>query len=116
MKVIIAGSRGIEDYAIIEKAMLESGLDLSAITEVVSGTARGVDQLGEYWAFQRGIPVKRFPAQWDLYGREAGFVRNEEMAHYADALVAIQKNNSHGTQHMINFAEKVGLKVFVYHI
>ena len=48
MKVIIAGSRGVEDYALVEEAVKQSGFD---ITEVVSGTARGVDLLGEHWAF-----------------------------------------------------------------
>lgn len=41
MKVIIAGSRTIEDGSLIEQAVQESGF---AITEVVSGCAPGVDR------------------------------------------------------------------------
>ena len=47
MKVIIAGSRDITDYSLVCRAISESKFD---ITEVISGTARGVDTLGEKWA------------------------------------------------------------------
>jgi len=110
MKTIIAGSREIEDYSLVEAAVAQSGF---TITEVVSGTARGVDRLGEEWAARHGVPVKRFPANWDAYKKEAGFIRNEEMGLYAEALVAVT-NGSRGTQHMIDYATKRGLKVFIF--
>jgi hypothetical protein len=111
MKTIIAGSRGVIDVRFITKAVFDSQFE---ITEVVSGTARGVDQLGEKWASFVSIPVKRFPANWDLHGKSAGYKRNEEMAEYADALIAIWDGESRGTLHMINIANSKGLKVFVF--
>jgi len=84
------------------------------VTEVVSGTARGVDQGGELWASVQGRPVKRFPADWDTYGKSAGHRRNAEMAKYADALVAIWDGKSRGTANMISEARKRGLVVFIY--
>ena len=110
MKVIVAGSRTIADIAIIAQAIEESGFDVS---EVVSGTARGVDILGEEWAKSKGIPVKRFPADWNGLGKRAGFVRNAEMADYAEALVAVWDGKSRGTANMIQVARKKGLKVYV---
>ena len=86
MKTIIAGSRGITDIKLVGKAVKESGF---AITEVVSGTARGVDQLGEQWARNNHVPIRRFPAKWDTFGKSAGYRRNEEMADYADSLIAL---------------------------
>lgn len=63
---IVAGSRSILDCLsrdgqrrIVAEAIDRSGF---SVAEVVSGTARGVDQLGEDWADEHGIPVKRFPA------------------------------------------------------
>ena len=84
------------------------------ITEVVSGGARGIDTDGEHWAIGSGIPVKRFPADWDDLGKRAGFVRNAEMADYADALIAIWDGKSRGTLHMINTMVEAGKPVFVY--
>lgn len=111
MKVIIAGSRSIIDPAIVVAAVEASGFK---IAEVVSGCCRGVDKLGEKWAEDRGLPVKRFLANWGKHGKSAGPIRNREMAEYADALIAIWDGKSRGTANMIEEAEKRGLKVFVY--
>lgn len=111
MKVIIAGSRGITALATVEDAVVRANF---RIIEVVSGRARGVDLLGEQWATMRGIPISIFPANWDLYGRGAGFIRNETMAHYADALIAVWDGRSGGTKHMIDTMTKLGKTVYVY--
>ncbi len=110
MKVIIAGSRAISDQAIVAKAIAASCYPIS---EVVSGAARGVDQLGEQWARANGIPVHRMPADWRSHGRSAGMRRNAEMAQYAEALIAVWDGRSSGTKHMIECAHRKGLRVFV---
>jgi hypothetical protein len=116
MRVIIAGSRGITSLSVVEDAMAAAfrNRSLDDITEIVSGTARGVDQLGERFAYTLKIPVKRFPAQWDRYGRSAGYKRNQEMAAYADALVAVWDGKSPGTKHMIDIARFRGLKIYTH--
>ena len=109
MKVIIAGSREITDYDAVESAVKNSGFD---ITEVVSGTARGVDRLGERYARENNIPLKLFPADWNLHGKKAGPLRNIEMAKYADGLVALWDGFSNGTRHMLAQGVDYGLKVY----
>lgn len=111
MKVIIAGSREITDKWSIVEAV---GATDWIISEVVSGTAKGVDILGEEWAKIHKIPIKQFPANWDKYGKAAGFRRNEEMAEYADALIAIWDGKSRGTLHMINSMVSRKKSVYVY--
>ncbi len=113
MKTIIAGSRSITNIEDVYNAVHNSNFD---ITEVVSGIARGVDRLGEQWAKENNISIKRFPAQWNKYGRSAGYIRNAQMANYSDALIAVWDGKSKGTQHMSNFAKKSGLLVYVYTI
>lgn len=95
MKVIIAGSRTIESYSYVSDCVRSCGL---AITEIVSGGARGVDRLGEQFAKENGIPLKQFLADWDGLGRAAGLIRNSKMVEYADALVAIWDGRSSGTK------------------
>jgi len=85
-------------------------------TEIVSGAARGIDQLGEEWAEAQGLPVKRFPANWKEHHRAAGPIRNREMAKYADALVAIWDGQSKGTKSMIGLAEKAGIEIHVHQV
>jgi YspA, cpYpsA-related SLOG family len=98
MKTIVVGSRRIEDYQLTSRAI---ELAPWTITEVVSGCARGGDRLGERWAAARNIPVKGFPAEWERPGKAAGFLRNEQMARYADALVAVWDQKSNGSRHMV---------------
>jgi hypothetical protein len=102
MKVIIAGSRGITRYSIVEKAVIASKF---LITQVVSGGARGVDRLGIKWAKRNDVPFTVMPAAWmSLDGgrnMQAGFERNVRMADYADALIAVWDGFSGGTKHMM---------------
>lgn len=80
---------------------------------IVSGTARGADQLGERYAERRGYTVERCPADWENYGRSAGMARNKNMAARSDALIAFWDGKSPGTKNMINLARERGLKVRV---
>jgi len=110
MKTILAGSRSINNLRELNEAIRASGF---AITEVVSGEAAGVDRLGVWWAGQHSVPVVRFRPDWRRYGKQAGFLRNAEMANYADALVVVWNGRSAGTKHMIDLAREKGLKVYV---
>lgn len=103
--------------------------------EIISGTARGADSLGERFANEYGIKVRRFPAEWDNFKAErcivkynkygkpynilAGHNRNEDMAKYASkdkdlgVLVAFWNGKSRGTKNMIDLANRYELRVFV---
>lgn len=109
-RVIIAGGRTFKDYNRLS-AVCDYMLQNQSEIEIVSGTAMGADKLGEKYAQERGYKIVRFPAEWDRYGKAAGFIRNEEMAKYANALIAFWDGRSKGTQHMINLAEKYNLKL-----
>lgn len=113
MKTIVAGPRGIDNFEIVKEAIEKSQFE---ITEIISGCARGVDTLGEQYAEQNNISVKKFPAEWSIRGRAAGVIRNREMGEYADALIAIWDGESRGTKNMIDIAEKKKLKIFIYNI
>lgn len=108
MKTIIAGSRTITDYNIVEKAIIDSGFN---ITKVISGMAKGVDILGEQWAHINNIGIHLCPANWNKNGKMAGYMRNIEMADIADALIVIIENNSRGSSHMAVIARDRGLLV-----
>lgn len=110
MKVIIAGSRHIDDIELVEFAIKESRFD---ITEVVNGGCWGVDMTGVIWAKGVGALVKSFFPDWTRYGKSAGPIRNNQMAEYADALLAIWDGESKGTWDMIKRADKHELEIFV---
>jgi hypothetical protein len=94
--------------------------------------APGVDTLGARWARLKNIPVIPFPAEWSnleqpgavvrknkfgkYYNANAGFFRNQLMAEYSDALIALWDGKSHGTADMINRARARNLKVYVFKV
>lgn len=111
VKVIVAGGRDFNDYNRLRK-VLDSLFSIDYI-QIVSGGARGADRLGERYAIERYIGVKRFPADWDKYGYSAGPRRNKQMADYGDYLVAFWDGKSKGTRNMIDQAIKRNLKIVV---
>ncbi len=110
--MIVAGGRDVTSYDLVATVIAASEFE---ITEVVSGCARGADRLGEQWARLHQVPVQRFPADWNRYGRSAGVLRNQTMASYADALIAISTGGP-GTANMILEAKRRGLKVHVFNV
>jgi hypothetical protein len=116
MKLIIAGSRSITDYNVTLEAfnkLIRDNPTLS-IDEIVSGTANGPDSHAIRIAKERNIRVAKFPADWNMYGKRAGYVRNSEMARYADGLLAVYDGNSRGTKMMIELMQKANKFISVY--
>lgn len=112
-KVIIAGGRDFNDYSRLCEHVTHLLRNQYKGIEVVSGGARGADSCGEQYAIEYNYPIKLFEAQWEEYGKSAGYRRNVEMAEYADALIAFWDGKSKGTKHMIDIAKEKGLKVRV---
>jgi hypothetical protein len=106
-KLIIAGGREFSDYELLEKEVIKllRGKYPKDV-EIVSGGARGADSLGEKFAKEKGCSLQSFPADWNTYGKSAGYRRNAEMAAYADACICFWDGKSKGTKHMIDLAEK----------
>ena len=113
MRIIIAGSRSFLNYSFLEQECDRIIGDYPDKITIVSGGAKGADRLGELYAEERGYNINRYPAEWDKYGKSAGYRRNEVMAQNADALFAFWDGESKGTGHMIDLANKHNLKVFV---
>ena len=108
--IIVAGSRGFDNYDLL-KEKLDYYFE-SCTPTIVCGEACGADSLGKRYAEEHGYNVLSFPADWSK-GRGAGYLRNEEMAKVADALVAFWDGKSPGTKHMIDTMKKLNKQVRV---
>ena len=116
LKLIVAGSRDYNNYKSLENKIIEvrtfynlSDTDLC----IISGHAVGADKLGELYAVTHDTGLQVYPAEWNKYGRSAGYVRNELMATKADACLCFWNKQSRGTKHMIDLAIKHGIDLFV---
>lgn len=111
MKVLICGSRAINDPTAVLQAIEKSGI---RPTHIISGGARGVDRLAEEYAASSGIRFTEYLADWDKYGKRSGFIRNCVMIGTADAVIVVWDGESKGTKHSIEYAKSCGKQVFVY--
>lgn len=112
-RVIVAGCRDFTDYNFLESKLDNILANIDDEICIVSGKAKGADELGERYAVKRNYQIVEYPALWDLHGKAAGPIRNEKMAQNADALVAFWDGKSRGTKNMIETAQKYGLKIRV---
>lgn len=112
-KVIVAGSRDIDNWELVFDCINNYGI---RIDEIVCGQAKGVDTCGMYYGFDHSIPVKYFPADWRLHGKAAGPIRNLQMVEYANAGIFVINKFSSGSMHCMK-AMKAAQKQFIcYHI
>jgi len=114
-KVVIFGSRDFNNYELLKEkcdAYLQNKKETHNII-IVSGHARGADTLGEQYAKEKGYELETYPADWDKYGKKAGFLRNEYMGDISNAAIGFWDGKSHGTKHMIEYCKSKGLDVRV---
>ncbi len=115
-KVIIAGGRDFKNYNQLKNycdKVLRSKIEEGYEIKIVSGTANGADKLGERYAKERVYEVLRFPADWNTYGKRAGYMRNKQMAENSDACVCFWDGISRGTKWMIEIAKEKQLPLRV---
>ena len=84
-------------------------------TQIVSGLAQGIDTAAVVYARNAGLTLMTFRPDWAAEPRAAGFIRNKQMAMYADAGLGLQWGNSSGTQHMIETMRALGKPLYTVH-
>lgn len=118
--ILVVGSRGITDYTYIKaylSNLIRSNYPGRHIT-IVSGGARGVDTLAERFADENCYKKIIVPADWNKYGKSAGYKRNIQMhafiAEKPDRMVvAFWDGKSKGTAHNFKLAEEYNNKINV---
>lgn len=117
IRVIIAGSRNFCDYKLLKEKcdyFLSNKLkDPCLNVIIVSGHARGADSLGEKYAAERNLGCEIYPANWDQFGKRAGYIRNTVMANAGDFLIAFMDaySENKGTRNMIDIATSKNLPI-----
>jgi hypothetical protein len=118
-KVIVAGGRYFNNYKLLKYELdflLSEKVKQGYKIIIISGHANGADKLGEKYAIEKGYEVIYKAADWDQFGKAAGYRRNVEMSEIADACVAFWDGESKGTKHMIDISKskKLALRIVNY--
>lgn len=103
----VIGSRGLQI------SNLENYLP-DAITEIISGGARGIDTCAKEYAAEHGIKYTEFLPEYSRYGKAAPLKRNLQIIAYADEVIAFWNGCSRGTEFVIRHCAKKNKKITVY--
>lgn len=113
MKIAVVGSRDMVNQSVVDHVLYEYVQPLYDV--IVSGGAKGVDTLAETFAEQHcQMKPIIFPAEWELYGRSAGFKRNKLIINECDICIAFWDGKSKGTKSSIDLSKKMNKPVYVY--
>lgn len=113
--VIVTGSRKYTNGKRVNQ-ILDAAVERLGMTLLIQGGAKGLDTLAWKWADKRGFPSRRFPADWNAHGNNAGPIRNAEMAEFAlnypdPDKICIAFPGGDGTADMIIAAWSRGIRI-----
>lgn len=105
MKIAIVGYRQCDAQGAVEYLISSlAAKDPNMI--IVSGGARGVDSWASQAAERAGLKVEVYMADWNTYGKGAGFIRNTTVVEESDKVIAFWDGVSRGTEDTIKKARK----------
>lgn len=118
-RLLVTGSRDWDDIVTLRDAINKAVNHLGNRVILVHGACpTGADKLADDWfmyAYRRPCSIEAHPADWDIYGKRAGYVRNAEMVNAgADLCLAFIKNESRGASMTAKMAEDAGIETWRY--
>lgn len=114
MRILVCGDRNWNDVHTIDAYISK----LPKNTLIIHGACRGADTIAGERARIHGLPTPVFfPANWKIYGRSAGPIRNQKMIDHGkpNLVVAFHNNlfDSKGTKDMVKRAMKAKIPVLL---
>ena len=109
IKLLIVGSRSIEDFDLLGYIPPETDL-------IISGGASGIDSIAERFADKHKISKLVLRPQYKIYGRGAPLKRNEMMVDLSDTVLLVWDKKSKGTKHTLEYAKSKNKLVILVEI
>lgn len=110
-RVLVCGGR--DKRSLEDRVLVWQVLDRVRPATVISGGAPGIDTFAAEWARSVGAMSIVFYAQWDVYGRAAGPIRNGRMLKEGAPSLVIAFPGGRGTANMVKQARAAGVQVLV---
>lgn len=113
MRLLVCGGRDYQNSRYVYD-ILDAYHKQYLINVIIEGDARGVDRMAGYWAKKNKIDLLLFPAEWEKYGKRAGYLRNKRMLDEGKPDLVIAFPGGKGTAMMIKLATEAGVKVSTF--
>lgn len=113
MRVLVCGGRDYTDSAAVF-AELDALLQQHGTLAVIEGGARGADEFAQLWAkdnLRRGVELITVLALWEVHGRAAGPIRNQQMLDEQKPDLVLAFPGGRGTADMMRRARAAGVEV-----
>jgi len=113
MRILVCGGRDYRDY---ERAcaVLWGIHDKTPISMIIEGGARGADYHAFMWAIEAGVPYEEYKADWNVWGKKAGHLRNQRMIDEGRPDLVIAFPGGSGTADMVKRAKNAMIEVIEY--
>lgn len=115
--ILVCGSRTFTNYTLLSHIL---DITCNGFTDIciVSGGCRGADLLAKQYALNHNFKYVEFPADWNRYGKRAGYIRNDAMHRYISEhekrkVIAFWDGQSKGTALNFDLARKYGNKLHI---
>ena len=106
VSVLVCGGRKFNGWTAMQRA-----LDRIRPDVIIHGAAAGADSMAGRYAQENGIECQEFPAEWERYGRSAGYRRNQEMLDEGKPDLVVAFPGGPGTQNMVKISRHQGFDV-----
>lgn len=110
MRILVCGGRDYNDDRTFRNVLAKY---YHKDMVIIQGDARGADYLAKTYAKDFGVECESFPADWNKYGKRAGYIRNVQMLNEGKPDLVIAFPGGKGTAMMVNLAEKAGVEVVI---
>lgn len=111
----VSGSREYNNYSEF-RAYMNAFRERIPMDMIISGGARGVDEMAYRYSIEYGITFVCHPPKPEEGYPQKFFRRNLRIVSQSEILLAFPKGKSTGTRHSISLAKKLGIKYYVVEI
>jgi hypothetical protein len=116
MRVLVCGGRNYNNRDHVFNTLAEIDAERGPITCIIHGAATGADHEGMIWAQMmaesgRVIAHAPFAADWRVFGKAAGPIRNKRMLAEGNPDVILAFPGGRGTADMVRQARAAGVEV-----
>lgn len=110
MRLILCGGRHFDDAALIERQLDQVHAQYN-ITVLIHGGLPAIGTPAEVWARRHTVHVVRYPANWQLLGKQADDIRNRFMLEDArpDFLLALPGGRH--THSLVQIAQQMNIGI-----